>query len=1030
LKRAKLVMTLTGLLCVSPFAWGDDFAGAERVIQEVRDYKPSGAGGGLEQKKADPGVEWGKKVDVLTREVDGLAPGVAVSRWLALYDQLLLPSTQPVRSGWSGRRYWEGEVSFRHLMGALPKAEAWPELMAQAEKREIKPGTEGVGDLCLLFLAHVLMNEQEKQLADVKKLVEQAKVSEKGYGSVGYLVLSLRGSIEQRFPKDAANAFEASLEGGNAEGAISVPNLVDLVGVEKARELLTKALGTENVLTFISENQTSVLAREIAEKDLGKLKRAQWGLIKTMNSGALFEAMLAKFPIAKTKAKVGRLGVEEPVRLAENAFSRDGKESWVEAADFYVAGLVAKGKVDEALAFLKEYPFSPDDWRSYTAIGEQEGVLERYVDAFKVMAFFEKLTEENPSYPVWDRFILAGARTGKSQVVIDRIKRLMETPGTDSEVAERVKGKLSEAMLAGVQTQDALGQMLEEFKAAPGAFPRRDRGFYARAVKVLAVAEQAADAKVQDEVVVLLTGVLEQAQAEEETGELLGRVVWHEIGKKRGQKAEALLKRELIKVTFMPVVEEKQNAGRGGDREYYRSENAERVLEHLMQVYFVSGRYGDVLRVVDDAPWWTKTDLAEYMGRGGWGEKGGTPTMPMMTATALSKTGKKEAARKIVYAVLDASPGHDPAYELLLEVDGDEAVKKLDELFARDRFEERPLIWKAQLLLNQKKLEEAEKAARAAIAIDPSDGEQGHGNRMRVYGVLRDILRAKGQAKDAEIYEQVVKAIRLAEEADDVYAAGLKGKAIKMYEESLDLFADAYCIQSRLAVQLMEAGRAEEAAAHYRKAFELMPDSFGRVESHCFGCEGVFKSGVAQGVAERVFEKLAKETPRKAQVHYLLGYLRDSQGRNKEALASFKEAVRLDPAYLNAWVRIEGLLDLAVGEPGLADDAALNILRLDPLGRHSQPRFGAVRDLRRLWGALVGLPKAPETPKELYPLAGAAAARKALAKGGEEASEEDVWRYSVGLYRGNERDPRRVLAGQTLLVELGDVVDAVGGRER
>ena len=51
-------------------------------------------------------------------------------------------------------------------------------------------------------------------------------------------------------------------------------------------------------------------------------------------------------------------------------------------------------------------------------------------------------------------------------------------------------------------------------------------------------------------------------------------------------------------------------------------------------------------------------------------------------------------------------------------------------------------------------------------------------------------------------------------------------------------FADAYCIQSRLALRYSELGDYVKAEQHYQRAFELMPDSFGRIESHCFGCEG------------------------------------------------------------------------------------------------------------------------------------------------------------------------------------------------
>ena len=84
-----------------------------------------------------------------------------------------------------------------------------------------------------------------------------------------------------------------------------------------------------------------------------------------------------------------------------------------------------------------------------------------------------------------------------------------------------------------------------------------------------------------------------------------------------------------------------------------------------------------------------------------------------------------------------------------------------------------------------------------------------------------------------------------------------------------------------------------------------MPESFGRVESHCFGCEGVFHGELAQNIAEKVFGELAAKTPDKPQVHYLLGYLREEQGRYQEALPELQKAVKLDPDYLNAWKHLE-----------------------------------------------------------------------------------------------------------------------------
>ena len=318
------------------------------------------------------------------------------------------------------------------------------------------------------------------------------------------------------------------------------------------------------------------------------------------------------------------------------------------------------------------------------------------------------------------------------------------------------------------------------------------------------------------------------------------------------------------------------------------------------------------------------------------------PTLGVIAAKSLIAAGRNEEAKRILLAFLDQSPAEDDAYELLLPLMPDQMPGLCDKLYARDAFEERPLIWKAEALRRLKKLDDAETAARQAIAIDPSDGETPHGRRMKVYAVLSDILKDKGQAKDAENYAQVVAAIRTAETADDLYEIGLLKRAIARYEEALTHFADAYCIQSRLALKYSEAGLETLAEEHYQRAYELMPDSFGRVESHCFGCEGAFRGNKATSIAERVFTTMAKRSPMKPQIHYLLGYLYEEQDKIPEALAAYQQAVKLDPDYFNAWKKIAGLLTRLGRGPDERDPVIRNLARLDPLNRHGEA------DLRRL----------------------------------------------------------------------------------
>ncbi|NJM38984.1 MAG: hypothetical protein HC845_14600 [Akkermansiaceae bacterium] len=71
---------------------------------------------------------------------------------------------------------------------------------------------------------------------------------------------------------------------------------------------------------------------------------------------------------------------------------------------------------------------------------------------------------------------------------------------------------------------------------------------------------------------------------------------------------------------------------------------------------------------------------------------------------------------------------------------------------------------------------------------------------------MDDVLEKRGDADQAKIMRGAVQAIRISERADDWWNAGLLSRAIKQYEESLNAFADAYCIQSRLALRYSQLG--------------------------------------------------------------------------------------------------------------------------------------------------------------------------------------------------------------------------------
>ena len=271
-----------------------------------------------------------------------------------------------------------------------------------------------------------------------------------------------------------------------------------------------------------------------------------------------------------------------------------------------------------------------------------------------------------------------------------------------------------------------------------------------------------------------------------------------------------------------------------------------------------------------------------------------------------------------------------------------------------------------------------------------------------------------------------MRAIRLSEQADDYQAAGLLSRGVKMYQDSLKHFADAYCIQSRLAVQLTALGLHETAAQHYEKAFELMPDSFGRVESHCFGCESTFSGPQAQTVAERVFTTLAAKNPDKPQIHYLLGYLRQQQERGQEALPHFRRALQLDKDYLNAWEHLEQLGQEHRLPAAESDDVVFNILRLDPLGRHASANLGTVSDLRRLWIAVETAARYQlKVPATLLPLPASreeVEKQERAAKGRPDRSFSSYTRYSSGGSPASS--PGQALAEHALLTAISGLLGA------
>ncbi len=1011
-----------------------NYLGASAVLQKVSGQTNTS------DKSETPRV---KELAQLKRDVKAFGTRVATlsgadaaKEWLELFDR----TSKLTRASVRNFNEMEEPVDFNSLMEVLPPSGAWDALEKAVEARPpVKGLAAGTREIALRLLAHTLTGNQAAQKADLASL---EALFAKADQNESYNLANAFDQLNEAMMQLAADpsVIMTSLERQLAraqnkdEGqSLNVPNLISLVGTNKAEEFLRKALRTSYGQIQITQgSEMKTLARKLALEQVTELKAPQWQLAESLDAAELYEAMDKRF--VKPDEDQAGSGTNAPVLPIRRGFVR-GDYDRSTAEWYYLLGLITHHRTKEAVELSKKIGKDQQGYLPPDALTS----LERAGYGAALNDFFHELLSQNPGLNFWDQYVRVAAGAGKA----DEMLALAQASVAKEDISERarknIRAHLYKALLAADKVEEGakeLERMLATDKAdADDASQPGSEDFYGGEGKAdigmtLARIGHLVDRKqwVEEGTAAarkaLTPSTSKQANHNYDTVENTTALAGLLAETGHGPQAEEVLA-DAIAATTRKAEDEQNGVS------FYGEKQGRAYLIALAQLYHQAGRQSDVIVLLDEAPQWEAKDLAEiYQENGSMmmfhpHHASGDGVVGYLAASALAQTGHKDEARKIIDALLEHDGGFDPAYELLMELGDTNMPDYLDKLFARDQFEERPLIWKAHWLRQAGKLEEAEASARQAISVDPSDGEQGPGNRMRAYAELADIREARGDKKQAEFFRGAVTAIRMSEQADRFYEAGLLTRAVKMYEDSLNHFADAYCIQSRLALRLSELGMHEQAEAHYRRAYELMPESFGRVESHCFGCEGVFNGEQAQNLAEKVFAELAVKTPNKPQVHYLLGYLRQEQGRYQEALPELQRAVKLDPDYLNAWKHlseIQAELHLPAAD---RDAVVLNLIRLDPLARHDHPNFANVSDLRALWHAVEAAEKfEPATPTALYPLAASKAALEAKSKRPKNAQQRRMVRYVDGVEQGRKLTPASAISQQRI---MGVIIGMLGG---
>jgi tetratricopeptide (TPR) repeat protein len=981
-----------------PALAADDFQGAAAILEQVESAQSA-------RKPAYPAEQLLRELKAFRLTSASLAPEDAAHQWLAFFDRYLAVSDPDMQTAIRNL-----DAGAQPLFRSLPGPTAWAALARQADARPAAGDAKhAIIEASLKLVASTLITDPAGQRKALDAFLVAPGSSGLFLGPVSAVDLEDELLEQSDDPARVADAFRDRLAlekrmkpgaGSSSEDAFRIPDLVTLVGEKEAEPLIKEALLLPKVEIRVDGADTEKLASRVALEQAANLSAPPWSLACSLDGGPLFEALEQHFPSEKS----GRYN---------------------EARGYYLLHLIADHQTARAIAIASDQSTGQSALNLPIDEMDQAGYTQQVHD------FVHDLLVAHPGLPLWDDYIQLAAKTGQTSRMLDLMGSIEAKSGLSDAQLKDLRAHYYLALLAADKTDEGVAELRKLIKAAGqgqgagllarawNALSGADPGFGFRKSVALARIGQLLDRK----------DILEEGIADAERnfqsapddrfsygeGDPVGSLaeLLVEIG--RAPEAEKILAQYLAYLS--PQADEE--------------ERIESCLADLVRVYYQAGRADDVLSVLQDLPGWTIRDLSDEIDLDTQGfdtaeysthAASNNFYVSYMAAWALEEKGRKEEALKILDALLQRDDTFDPAYALLIKVSGQEAIPRLDLLARRDRFETRPLIWKAQLQLDAGKLDDAEKSARAAIAIDPSDGQQGPGRRMRAYAVLADILDKKGDKEHGQIYRGAVDAIRISEHADRFYEAGLLTRAVRMYEDALTHFSDAYCIQSRLALRLSELGDDAGAEEHYRRAYELMPESFGRVESHCFGCERAFDGSHPQSIAEKVFTQLAATMPDKPQVHYLLGYLCYEEDRYREALPEFQQAVKLDPDYLNAWKKIAELHGRMHLSSGLCNEVALNEIRLDPFQHHGAPDINGATDLANIWNvAAANAAKVPPRPGPLFPLTASAREMRA---GPDGAISGDLRVYGDGFdHLGLE--PAQVISNNSFINAASEMLSSM-----
>lgn len=392
------------------------------------------------------------------KRVAALPPEEAAKGWLALFDRFGKVARAAVPD--NGAR--EDPLAFQSVMETLPPPAAWEALSKAVEARPTAKGLSAASrETCLRLLAHTLTGNRTAQKADMSSLeTTLAKADRNESYMLGQMYDNLNEALLES--SDDPAAIMTSLERRLARSQdddnfqqLQLPNLVSLVGTNKAEEFLRRALRTSHAdIDIMQGDETKRLARKLALEMVAELKIAQWNLAESLDATELYEAMAKRFIKTEAQDQGAPDQSNAPTVFSTPRFHQDDWQRG-QAECYYLLGLIVQHRTKEAVAVAQK-------------IGKEQQIyipeealltLERSGHGPALNDFFHELLSQNPNLPFWDQYVQIAARADKA----DEMLALAQKAAAREDLSERhrksIQSNLSKALLAADKVDEGVKEM-------------------------------------------------------------------------------------------------------------------------------------------------------------------------------------------------------------------------------------------------------------------------------------------------------------------------------------------------------------------------------------------------------------------------------------------------------------------------------------------------------------------------------------------------------------------------------------------